>query len=39
MKWLLQFGAVLALSYLSIAVIGLALKVWYVLFMWGWNAL
>lgn len=39
MKWLLQVGTVLALSYLAIALVGLALKTWYLLFMWGWNAL
>lgn len=39
MKWLLQVGTVLALSYLAIAVVGLAFKIWYRLFMWGWNAL
>lgn len=39
MKWLLQFGTVLCLSYLAIAVIGLVFKVWFLLFMWGWNAL
>lgn len=39
MKWLLQVGTVLALSYLAIAVVGLALKTWYLLFMLGWNAI
>lgn len=43
MKWLFQVIPALVLSYLIAAVfvglIGLFLKAWYLIFMFGWNSL
>jgi hypothetical protein len=39
MKGLRDFVFLIGFSYLIIGVIGLACKVWYLLFMFGWNLL
>lgn len=39
MRLLLSWTFVLAMSYLAIGFLGLLAKVWYLIFMSGWNLL
>lgn len=43
MRWLMEVAPPLVLSYViagvALALIGLFLKAWYLIFMLGWNAL
>ena len=39
MSWLINVGLMFVISYAALAVLGFILKVWYLLFMFGWNLL
>lgn len=39
MSWLINVGLMFVISYAALAVLGLIFKVWYLLFMFGWNLL
>lgn len=37
MNWLINFLIAIAMSYAAIGVLGFVFKLWYLLFMFGWN--